>query len=174
MAEPLIGSEAVTAGVTSHNQLRRRYARVFPNVYVNKDAELTPVLRAKAAWLWSRRRAVIAGFSASALYGSKWIDPEQSAELLHDNRNPVPGLRIWGDRVEHDEIQIVCGMAVTSSARTALDLACWYPLLTGSPSVTLQAHWRASVTVEARSRRRGKGEGGGEWRGGRRERRLGR
>jgi hypothetical protein len=135
MSGPFIGSEAVTAGIASHNQLRRRYTRVFRDVYVNKDAELTAEVRAKAAWLWSQRRGVVAGFSAAALYGSKWIDAAQPVELIHDNRNRLPGLRIRGDRMEPDEVQTVCGMVVTTPARTALDLACWYPTLTAVPAI---------------------------------------
>src|SRR5258708_1735232 len=62
MGEPFVGSEAVAAGITTHSQLRRRYTRVFRDVYVLEGTELTPALRAHAAWLWSRRRGVIAGF----------------------------------------------------------------------------------------------------------------
>jgi hypothetical protein len=121
--------------VASHNQLRRRYSRVFRDVYVSKDTDLTPAVRAKAGWLWSRRRGVVAGFSASALYGSKWVDVAQPAELIHDNRNRLPGLRIWGDHLQPDEVQIVDGVAVTTPARTALDLACWHPTLTAVPAI---------------------------------------
>ncbi|KLO32768.1 hypothetical protein ABH37_06665 [Mycobacterium haemophilum] len=31
-------------------------------MYVRRDAELTPALRAKALWLRSRRRGILAGF----------------------------------------------------------------------------------------------------------------
>lgn len=135
MAEPFIGSEAVTAGTTSHNQLRRCYRRVFPDVYIGRDVDMTPSVRAKAAWLWSRRRGVVAGFSASALYGSKWIDACQSAELIYDNRNHPSGIRVWGDQLAADEVQIVDGLPVTTPARSALDLACWYPTSTAVPAI---------------------------------------
>src|SRR5271166_2781072 len=130
MAEPFIGSEAVAAGVASHSQLRHRYTRVFRDVYVGAGTELTPSLRARAALLWSRRRGVIAGFSAAALHGSKWVDAGRPVEIIHDNRHPTPGLQIWGDRLTDDEIEMIGGVPVTSPARTALDLACWYPLTT--------------------------------------------
>lgn len=130
MGEPFIGSEAVAAGITTHSQLRRRYTRVFRDVYVLEGTELTPVLRAHAAWLWSRRRGVIAGFSAAALHGSRWIDATRAVDIIHDNRHPLAGLQIWSDRLANDEIEIVAGTAVTTPARTALDLACWYPTTT--------------------------------------------
>ena len=62
------------------------------------------MLRARAAWLWSRRRGIVAGRSASALHGAKWID----------NRAPA-GLGTVDVRV-------------TTPARTAFDLACRYPV----------------------------------------------
>jgi hypothetical protein len=128
--EPFIGSEAVAAGMASHNQLRRRYRRVFPDVYVSEGIDLTPAMRAQAGWLWSRRRGVVAGFSASALHGSKWVDATQPAELIHDNRHRLPGLQVRGDHLQPDEIQIIGGVPVTTPPRTALDLACWYPTVT--------------------------------------------
>jgi len=130
MGEPFIGSEAVAAGITTHSQLRSRYTRVFRDVYVLEGTELTPVLRAHAAWLWSRRRGVIAGFSAAALHGSRWIDASRAVDIIHDNRHPLAGLQIWSGRLASDEIDMVAGTAVTTPARTALDLACWYPTTT--------------------------------------------
>jgi len=117
-------------GVTTHSQLRSRYTRVFRDVYVLEGTELTPTLRAHAAWLWSRRRGVIAGFSAAALHGSRWIDATRAVDIIHDNRHPLAGLQIWSDRLASDEVDIVDGTAVTTPARTALDLACWYPTTT--------------------------------------------
>ena len=58
---------------------------------------LTPRERAQAAWLWSRRRAVIAGNSAAALLGAKWVDPALDAELIHDNRHPPAGIVVHWD-----------------------------------------------------------------------------
>jgi hypothetical protein len=127
MGEPFIGSEAVTGGVASHSQLRRKYTRVFRDVYVSEGTELTHAVRARAAWLWSGRRGVIAGFSAASLHGSEWIDAARPVDIIHDNRHALPGLQIWGDRLESDEFELIDGVAVTSPARTALDLACWYP-----------------------------------------------
>lgn len=125
----------MAAGTASHNELRRRYRRLLPDVYVSRDAELTPALRAQAAWLWSQRRAVAAGFSACALYGSEAVDAEQPVELIYRNRNHPPGLQVWGDQLQDDEMQTLDGVAVTTPARTALDLACWYPVLTAVPAI---------------------------------------
>jgi hypothetical protein len=135
MGEPFIGSEAVAAGTVSYSQSRRRYTRVLPDVYVSEGTDLTPAVRARAAWLWSRRRGVIAGFSASALYGTKWVDPTRPVEIIHDNRHRLPGLQIRRDRLESDEFELIDGVPVTTPVRTALDLACWYPLTTATAAI---------------------------------------
>jgi hypothetical protein len=135
MGEPFIGSEAVAAGSASYSQLRRRYTRVLPDIYVSEGTDLTPAVRARAAWLWSRRRGVIAGFSACALYGTKWVDPTRPVDIIHDNRHRLPGLQIWGDRLASDEFELINGVPVTTPVRTAFDLACWYPLTTATAAI---------------------------------------
>lgn len=88
---------------------------------------MTAVLRARACWLRSRRRGVLAGFSAAALHGARWIDPSRPAEIIDTNRRKTPGVHVWEERIEPDEIAIVDRMCVTTPARTALDLARRYP-----------------------------------------------
>ncbi|BCZ22608.1 hypothetical protein MTY59_24630 [Mycobacterium senriense] len=97
-------------------------------MYVSRDCDATSALRAKAGWLWTGRRGVVAGFSAAALHGSKWVDSVTMVDLIHENRHRQAGVRAHGDRIEEDEIVVMGGMPVTSAARTALDLGCWYPL----------------------------------------------
>lgn len=128
MGDPFIGSQAVAAGLVTPYGLRSRFVAIYPDVYVPAALELTAGLRAQAAWLWSRRRAVVAGRSASALYGTKWIDARAPAELLYNYRRPPGGIHTWSDRLAEDEIQTICGIPATTPARTALDLACRYPL----------------------------------------------
>jgi hypothetical protein len=127
MAEPFIGSEAVAAEVMTKSQLATRYRRLFPDVYVAGDVEVNAKIRAKAGWLWTGRRGVVAGFAAAALHGSKWVEDVHVVELIHDNWRSPPGIQIHGDRIAKDEIDLVAGMPVTSAARTALDFGCWYP-----------------------------------------------
>lgn len=126
MAYPFIGSEAVASGVLVKSALRTQYARLFRDVYVDPDTEITPQLRAHAGWLWSRRQGVIAGLSASALHGAKWVDAMARVEIIHSNRNPLSGIRVRGDRLSEDEIGVIDGIPVTTPARTALDLGCWF------------------------------------------------
>ncbi|HEV7360972.1 MAG TPA: hypothetical protein VGN92_07750 [Mycobacterium sp.] len=135
MGGPFVGSEAIAGGLLTRSQLATRYTRVFRDVYVNPDTPVTAALRAKAGWLWAKRQGVVAGFSAAALHGSKWVDGTTTVELIHENRHRLPGLRTRGDRIGEDEIVIVDGIPVTSPTRTALDLGCWYPTTSGVAAI---------------------------------------
>jgi hypothetical protein len=127
MGEPFIGSEAVAAGELTPYALRSKFAALYPDVYVPRGAEVTADERARAAWLWSGRRGVVAGQSAAALHGAKWVDAVRPAELLWPNRYPPKGIHTWSDQFADDEIDAIDGIRVTTPARTALDLACRYP-----------------------------------------------
>jgi very-short-patch-repair endonuclease len=135
MGEPFIGSEAVAAGDVVASALRHRYQRVFRDVYVVSGTELTPLTRGRAGWLWSRRRGVVAGFTASAIHGARWVDDSRPIELIHDNRHRLPGLLVRGDEVSPDEVMAIRGVPVTTPERTAFDLCCWYPIATAVPAV---------------------------------------
>lgn len=127
MGVPFIGSEAVASGVLVKSALRTQYTRLFRDIYVSRDTELTPQLRAHAGWLWSCRRGIIAGLSASALHGAKWVDIAAPLEIIHSNRNRLPGIRVHGGDLGEDEVGAIEGIPLTTAARTALDLGCWYP-----------------------------------------------
>lgn len=101
---------------------------MHPDVYVDPATELTATRRACAAWLWSRRRGIVAGRSASALHGAKWVDHRATAQLVYQHRRPPAGINTWSDSLSEDEIQTIAGLRVTTPARTALDLACRYPV----------------------------------------------
>ncbi|AAS03474.1 hypothetical protein O976_15035 [Mycobacterium avium subsp. paratuberculosis 10-8425] len=66
--------------------------------------------------------------SAAAVHGARWVDATAPLEILHSNRNPLPGLRIHSDRLESDEYALIDGVPVTTPARTAVDLGCWHPV----------------------------------------------
>jgi very-short-patch-repair endonuclease len=125
---PFLGTEALAAGDLTAYQLRSRFVALHQDVYLGKDAELTPVLRAKACWLRSRRRGILAGFSAAALHGARWIDPAHPAAIIDTNRRRTAGVRVWEECIDRDEISTVDGMRLTTPARTALDLAKRYPM----------------------------------------------
>jgi hypothetical protein len=80
-AMPFLGSEALAAGTFSKRTLYSRNQLIHRNVYLQRGHTLTPTTRAIAAWLWSRRLATVAGLSAAALHGTRWIDAQLPAEL---------------------------------------------------------------------------------------------
>ena len=120
--QPFVGTEALAAGRVNRYQLRTKYDAVFRDVYVARGASLTPVTKAIAAWLWSRRDATVAGLSAAALHGSLWIDAELPAELNRRGRDKTDGIVLHSDELWEDEICSVRGIAVTTPARTAFDV----------------------------------------------------
>jgi hypothetical protein len=76
MGEPFVGSEALAAGHLTPYALRSRFVAIHRDVSVSPDTRITAEVRGKAAWLWSGRNAVVAGCSASALHGAKWVDDD--------------------------------------------------------------------------------------------------
>ena len=140
MEEPFIGSEALASGVLTRHRLRTRFVPLYPDVYTSPDANLTAVQRAYAAWLWSRRRGVVAGQSASALHRAKWVDAQAPVHLLYEHRRPPAGIHTWLDRVADDEIQAITGIPLTTPARTAFDLACRYPIVKAVAAIDALAH----------------------------------
>jgi hypothetical protein len=122
MGEVFIGSEAVDAGKLTEYQLRRWYKPIFRDVYMAKRLE--PLLRDRivGAWLWSRRRAVVAGVAASALHGAAWVDDDIPIELVFQNSRKQSGLIVPNERLADDEITHVAGIPVTTRARTAFDI----------------------------------------------------
>jgi hypothetical protein len=130
VGEPFVGSEAIAGGLLTKSRLETRYIRLFRGVYIDRDTELTAAVRAKAGWLWTGRRGIVAGFSAAALHGSRWVDDRRAAELIHNNHHCPAGIQLHRDVVGPDELEVIGGVSVTSPTRTALDLGCWYPMTT--------------------------------------------
>jgi hypothetical protein len=115
---PFVGSEALSAGLITERALRRLCKPVYPNIYASRGVTPSAQQRARAAWLWSKRRGIVAGLSAAATLGAKWIDPSEPAELIQDNRRPPPNLIVRTERVLPEEVVGLAGMRVTTPART--------------------------------------------------------
>ncbi len=124
MEQPFIGSEAVAAGWISKYQLGRRFTAIHPDIYASPNVELTLDDRALAAWLWSGRRGVLCGLTASALHGAKYVEDSQPAELIWSNRRPPPGIQTYNHDLHDDEITEAgrWGLPTTTLARTVFDL----------------------------------------------------
>ncbi|MEZ0339126.1 hypothetical protein ACAG25_03985 [Mycobacterium sp. pV006] len=148
MDGPFLGSEALAAGVMTRHTLRTRFIAIHKDVYVRKGTEPTALNRARACWLRSRGHGVLAGFSAAAVHGAKWIDPKLPATVIDDNRRRTPGVVTWAAVLAEEEICTVDGMRVTTPARTAIDLARRYPLDTAITAVDALAR-ATRLTVDA-------------------------
>jgi hypothetical protein len=122
MREVFLGSEAIATGVLTEYQLRRWYRRILRDVYVPKRYEPSLRDRTVGAWLWSRRRAVVAGVAASALHGAQWVDNDIRIELIAPSARPHRGLLVRNETLGDDEVTRVAGLPVTTPARTAFDL----------------------------------------------------
>ena len=122
VAEPFVGTEALASGAMSRHQLRTRYRAVFPNVYLAKDVQPSLELRITAAWLWSNRRATIAGAAAAAFHGAKWIPENVPVELICGSTRSPHGVVIRRDALADGETQLLAGRAVTTPERTAFDI----------------------------------------------------
>jgi very-short-patch-repair endonuclease len=123
MSVVFVGTEMLARGELTRGQLRWNYRPIFPDVYAAKAS--APSLRRNTvgAWLWSGRKGVIAGRAASALHGAGWVDVGVPIEMIWRSGRPPSGIVVRNERIDIDEIVEVGEIAVTSPARTALDLA---------------------------------------------------
>jgi hypothetical protein len=118
-----VGSEAMAAGQLTRHELRAFHRRIHPDVYTAKSARLTLEDRITAAWLWSRRRGIVCGLSASALHGAKWVDDDAPIELALPNHRAPTGVITHNYTLFDDEMIKRGGMQLTTVERTAFDLA---------------------------------------------------
>jgi len=72
--EPFRGSAAVAAGLLSAGQLRGpRLRRLFRDVYVSAELEVTPALRSRAAYLLVAGCGALGGWWAAELLGPRVV-----------------------------------------------------------------------------------------------------
>ncbi len=121
-SRPFIGSEALASGALSRHELRTYYRALMPNVYTDKRSQPSLRQRTIAAWLWSRRQAVIAGVAASALHGARWVDDHAPVELIWRNARAPHGVITRDELLLSGEVQHVDGLPVTTPERTAFDI----------------------------------------------------
>lgn len=123
MERPFIGSEALRDGaVANKHQLRTRFRALYPDVYLARDAPPTLAQRTVGAWLWTRRRGVVAGRAAAAMHGAQWIADDIPVELIWSNARPPDGITTRRDRLAPGESQMASGLTVTTPERTAFDI----------------------------------------------------
>lgn len=129
--EPFLGSQALKRGALTRNDLRTRYRAVFRDVYIARDAKLTAAAKARAAWLSTG--ATLAGLSAAAVLGTKWLDDAAPAEIVRADRHTQRGIVAHSFQLAADEVHTIRGMRVTTAARTAFDIGCGLPVAKAIP-----------------------------------------
>lgn len=127
-AGPFRGSVALQSGRVSRHQLSRDYVRVFRDTYVRAGTTLDARALAVAASVCVGNGAVVAGISAAAMHGARWIDASVPPTVLVPGKSHrLPGLSIRRDSIEPAEALVVGGVAVTTPVRTAFDIGRWVP-----------------------------------------------
>ena len=91
----MVGSESRPHAITSCH--RAVYTRCFAASTHPGRHDLSLRDRTVAAWLWSKRRGVIAGAAASALHGAQWVDATEPIELIAGSARRHPGLLVRGE-----------------------------------------------------------------------------
>lgn len=142
MTEVFVGTEALATGALTRHELQRYHTRLLPGVYQARGK--APALRDRtvAAWLWSGRRAVIAGAAAAALHGAEWVNGDVAIELIWRNGRPPSGVVVRNETLADGEVTLIDGLPVTTAVRTALDLG--RHLRRGSALARLDALARAT------------------------------
>jgi hypothetical protein len=143
-----IGSEAIASADVTRHELQRWYEPIYPGVYAAQDQQLSLRHRTEGAWLWSRRRAIVAGDAASALHGAQWVDADIRIELIWLNTRPPRGIVAREQLLADDEVARVAGLPVTAPARTAYDLGRY--LARGQAVARLDALMRATPFARTR------------------------
>jgi hypothetical protein len=167
---PFRGSTALAAGLLTRGQLRGpRFRRLFPDVYASARLDDDLALRSRAAGVLVAGRGVVAGYSAAELWGASSGPPGAPAEVLLTTPRcqsyRCSGLVVHRDRSGPGETCRVGGTAVTTSVRTAYDLARWAPTVTERVVAVdaLVQHRRVDLSDVRRLRHRHLGaRGGGE------------
>jgi len=96
---------------------------------------MTAELKARAGWLFAGPDAVIAGVSAAAVHGTKWLDADAPAVVVRADRHGPKGIAVHSYALAPQDICVRRGMRVTTAARTAFDLARLLPQRRAVPIV---------------------------------------
>ncbi|MCV7252562.1 hypothetical protein H7J86_10350 [Mycobacterium hackensackense] len=131
MGHIVLGTEALATGLTTRHGLRTKYRKLHHNVYAPRDMALDAATRATAAWLWSGRRATLAGYSAAAMLGSRWLPADAPAELARLRQPSPPGIVVHSGEIADDELTTIGDIRCTTAARTCYDMGRRLPVDTG-------------------------------------------
>lgn len=136
----LLATEALASGHVTRRELTRDYTKLFQNVYARRGVTLTAQDKAMAAWLWSGRSATVAGVSAAALLGSRYVAETATAELIRPHRRAPAGITVFSDAVDPRDIVRRGHVALTKPARTAFDIGRRHPVVAAVKHIDALLH----------------------------------
>ncbi|MBJ7341719.1 DUF559 domain-containing protein [Mycolicibacterium sp.] len=131
--EPFIGSAAIRRGDFTRRGLVRHNTSIYRDVYLARDVGLTARIRAHAAFLATG--ATLAGISAAAVHGTKWLDAAAPAEVIRADRHAPAGIVVRTWSLHPGETCDIGGVVLTTAARTAFDIGRTMPPRTAIPLV---------------------------------------
>ncbi|QJY46723.1 endonuclease domain-containing protein [Pseudonocardia broussonetiae] len=131
LTRPFLGSVAIARGLLTPGLLRGpRFRRLFPDVYVRSDVEVDLALLSEAAFVLTRGRGVLGGWSAAEVLGASCGPLGAPAEIVVPGRRRArPGLVVREEVLPDDEVVEVDGMLATIPLRAAFDLGRRPPLV---------------------------------------------
>ena len=118
-----LAGEALAADDVTRHGLAAHHRRLLPGVWAPKGPTLSLQDRIGAAWLWSEREGIVCGVAASAMHGARWVADDIPIELNLARHKSPPGVITVRDTLLDGEVTTLGGIAVTTVARTAFDLA---------------------------------------------------
>jgi hypothetical protein len=143
-ADPFRGSLAVARGDVTWERLRRHeFTKLRPDTYVGAATPDDLWLRVRGLSVWAGPGAVVAGPVAALAWEVEC--PWNSDEVvLRTSRHPGPGgARVRRDDLAPHEVTRRWGTPITTTVRTAFDLARRAPLPDAVAAVDALAHsWR--------------------------------
>ncbi|WP_409331178.1 DUF559 domain-containing protein [Trujillonella humicola] len=160
-----IGSHAVSDGLLTRNQLRTRsYRRLVQGVYADPGLPADHRLRCRGAALVFPPGVVLGGLSAAAWYGAdhaRFTDPVTALRPEGVAWRGPRGIRVHRTTVLPEEVVVRDDVPMTTSLRTAWDLAALESLFTAVAALDAMVRTRhLDVALLAAMTERHRGEFG--------------
>lgn len=130
-ATPFLGSAAAASGRLTSHQLRTRYRRLFPDVYIEETCSVTPEVLVRAAALWAPAGSVLVDPGAALMHRERWYAKKSVLTEVDfcctGTPRSTPGVRLRRHDREFPAGHLVWkeGIRMTSVARSAVDVARW-------------------------------------------------
>jgi very-short-patch-repair endonuclease len=118
----IVGSEAIADGLVTRYMLRTQFIKLHHNVYARPSLRLDAAARARAAWLWSGRKATLVGHSAAALHQTQYLPADIPAEVGRIRYAAPRNIVVHCGTIAADEMCLRESIDCTTPARTAYDI----------------------------------------------------